>query len=395
MSSGHSMRLGVLETHPIQYKVPLWRELAGREEVSLTVYYCMLPDSGQQGAGFGVEFSWDVPLLDGYRHEVLQNVAREPSVVSFRGCDTPGISRVIRAGGFDAFLVNGWVVKSCIQALLACRRSGVPCMVRGEANMLRRRATWKRFGHRLLLRQFARYLCIGEANRQFYAANGVKESVMFRVPYGVDNDRFAEASRRTEPGRAAMREKWDIAVDATVVLFCGKLEPKKRPVDLMQAFAAMHARHPGRSHLLVAGDGPLMDACRQIAARAGLPVTFVGFVNQSELPDVYTASDVLVLPSDSGETWGLVVNEAMACGLPAIVSDQVGCCLDLVSDSQTGYIYPCGDVACLSDLLDTMVTCPEDGRAMGRRARQRVSDYGIDVAAEGIVKALRSLHENK
>ena len=93
------------------------------------------------------------------------------------------------------------------------------------------------------------------------------------------------------------------------------------------------------------GSGELEGTCHQQAERRGLPVTFTGFLNQGEIADAYAAADALVLPSDSGETWGLVVNEAMACGLPAIVSDHVGCVADLVIHGQTGLIFPLDQVS--------------------------------------------------
>ena len=109
------MKVGVLTTHPIQYQVPWFRLLHADPSVDLHVFFCMLPDAEQQGEGFGVAFDWDVPLLDGYRWQQLENVAAEPSLTRFTGCDTPAIGDIVRAGGWDAFIVNGWVVKSCLQ----------------------------------------------------------------------------------------------------------------------------------------------------------------------------------------------------------------------------------------------------------------------------------------
>ena len=139
-------RLGLvaIETHPIQYKAPLFRRLALDPRLDLAGLYAMLPDAAQQGAGCGVPFEWDVPLRDGYRSEVLENRAKHPSVTAFSGCDTPGIEERLRVLRPDAVLVNGWVVKTCLQALWACKRLGIPCLVRGEANLLRPRAGWKR-----------------------------------------------------------------------------------------------------------------------------------------------------------------------------------------------------------------------------------------------------------
>lgn len=384
-------KLGILTTHPIQYKVPWYRALAQRSEVDLTVFYCMMPNSQQQGDGFGVEFEWDIPLLDGYRYEVLDNVTREPSVTRFGGCDTPGITEIVIGRGFDAFIVNGWVVKSCLQVLRACRKHHVPCIVRGESNSLRPRPWWKRVGHRWLLRKYAAFLSIGEANKQFYLDNGVSEDKVFFAPYGVDNERFAGASAQSRARRAELRRHWGVPDAACCFVFCGKFIEKKRPLDLLEALSmAVEGVDQGKDamHLLMVGDGALRPPCERIARDRGLPVTFTGFLNQSQIAQAYAASDCLVLPSDYGETWGLVVNEAMACGLPAIVSDRVGCHLDLVAPGRTGEVFCFGDRRALAQRLGSFAASPEEVTRMGGAARELVGKYSVASAVEGTVEAV-------
>lgn len=384
------MRVAVLTTHPIQYQVPWFRLLGEQTGIDLTVFYCLLPDARQQGDGFGVEFQWDIPLLDGYRYRVLRNVARSPSVTAFGGCDTPEISAIVRDERFDALIVNGWVVKSCLQGLAACRRRGVPCMVRGESNVLRPRPWPVRLAHRLLLSQYAACLAIGKSNRAFYRFNGVPAARIFDAPYGVDNERFARAAARAREDRAGLRAGWGIPPDACVFLFSGKLIPKKRPMDVLKALEACVPRPGGAAlHLLVAGEGEMGDACRAYAAERRLPVTWAGFMNQSEMPRAYAAADCLVLPSDTGETWGLVVNEAMACGLPVIVSDRVGCGEDLVEPGVTGEIYPVGDIERLARCMKDMAADAGRRQGLGMAAAQRVAGYTFRRAVDGCLDALR------
>jgi len=386
-----SYRIGILTTHPIQYQVPWFRALAEEPEIDLTVFYCMLPDARQQGSGFGVDFVWDIPLLNGYDYEVLHNIAPGPSGTSFRGCDTPEIDGAIRKGGFDAFIVSGWVVKSCLQALWACRKWRVPCIVRGESNCLRLRPWWVRSVHRLLLRQYSAFLTIGEANRAFYLRNGVSSAKLFAAPYCVENERFAAQAREWRPHREGIRQDWGIPASAFTFLFSGKFIPKKRPFDLLTAFSSA-VRAPGASGsktcLLMVGDGELRPACERIARREDLPVIFTGFLNQSEMPRAYVASDCLVLPSDNGETWGLVVNEAMACGLPAIVSDQVGCRLDLVESGRTGAVFPCGDSDALSELLVAFCRSPDGAKVLGDHARELIAGYSVRSVVAGTIEAV-------
>lgn len=387
-------RLTVVETHPIQYKAPLFRKMAADPRLDTTVLYAMIPDAAQQGAGFDVAFAWDVPLLEGYRYEVLENRAKCPSVLRFGGCDTPGVYSRLRRDRPSAVLVNGWVVKTCLQTLAACRRLGIPCLVRGEANRLRPRAWWKHAAHRLLLRQYGAYLAIGSANRDFYRSHGCREDRIFFAPYAVDNDSFAAHAAARAGRRDALRAGFGIPRDACVFLFAGKLEPKKRPGDLLAALEkvrASGAEGGAPAHLLVAGDGPLMEECRRRAAGRGLPVTFAGFLNQGRIPDAYAAADVLVLPSDAGETWGLVVNEAMASGRPAIVSRQAGCCADLVDEGVTGFSFPCGEVETLAGHMARYLRAPALAATQGASAGRHIGRFGLDQAVEGIVTAVEQV----
>ena len=382
------LRLVAVETHPIQYKAPLFRQLAADPRFGLTVLYAMLPDAAQQGAGFGVPFEWDVPLREGYRSYVLENRAKRPSVTAFSGCDTPGIGARLRELRPDAVLVNGWVVKTCLQALWACKRLGIPCLVRGEANLLRPRAGWKHALHRLLLRQYSAWLAIGSANRDFYRFHHCPEARIFWAPYAVDNDFFAAQAAARAGKRSALRAAFGLPEAATVFLFAGKLEAKKRPADVLEAVARLPADLQPRVHVLVAGDGPLRGECERLAREKNLPVSFAGFHNQSRLPDAYAAADVLALPSDAGETWGLVVNEAMASGRPAIVSRAAGCCADLIVEGQTGQAFDLGDVPELVEAMARYLRNPGLAARQGLAAARHIQSYCFERIAAGIVAAV-------
>ncbi len=384
------VRVAFLTTHPIQYQVPVFRLLDREEELDFRVYYCMLPDAQKQGEGFGVQFSWDIPLLDGYRYSVLNNVSKTPSVTSFKGCETPEIRSVLQRDEIDVLIVNGWVVKSCLQGLRAARSLRIPCIVRGEANNLRHRPRWKRMLQRVLVRRYSACLPIGRANRDFYLSHGVNENRLFPAPYCVENERFAAAVRSPEPGRE-VRQKHGIPEDATCFLFSGKLQEKKHPIELIKAFCVARKAHP-KMHLLIVGDGEQRQECEAIARRGNVPVHFAGFVNQQEIPAYYSAADCLVLPSDAGETWGLVVNEGMACGRPAIVSDLVGCSADLITQGETGWTFPFGNWNALADLFIEAARDPAKLHSMGQNARARIDSYSPQQAADGIIQAVTALH---
>jgi glycosyltransferase involved in cell wall biosynthesis len=383
------MRVAMVTTHPIQYQVPWLRMLAKTPGIELHVYFAMIPDAAEQGREFGVAFDWDIPLLEGYEWSLLENCAKHPSLTAFRGCDTPQLYREIRKGGFDAVIVNGWVTKTCLQALLATRLAGIPCIVRGEVNGLRPRATWKRWLHARLLARYAACLAIGTNNRRYLLDAGVPVARIFATPYCVENERFSAAAEaaRIQPGRDALQARFGLDPERTTFVFSGKFVDKKRPGDIIEAIRCMEPQERDRVQLLLVGGGPLEAELRTSAA--GMPVHFAGFLNQSEITQAYAVADCMVLPSDHGETWGLVVNEAMACGLPVIVSDQVGCAVDLVQAGKTGDIFPCGDVAALSALLARHGGNRTGLVTMGAAARTQVcADYNFEHVRQGVLAAL-------
>ena len=310
------LRLGVLATHPIQYHAPLYRAVASTPNVDLIVYFAHRPTPVEQGVGFGVPFSWDDDLLQGYQSVWLRNRAderRAATGAAFRDAygdyDTPEIRHIIATGKFDAFLLHGWRVRSDWQALRACKAHGVPTLVRGDSQLRsdsRPKRCLKRLVYPRLLRRFAVCLSVGERNEAYLRYYGATRIV--RSPHFVDNELFAKRAAAALPQREARRMGWGISPDALVLLFAGKLIDQKRPLDIVRAVAGLKG-----IHILYVGDGPLRADCDALAQRLGVSATFAGFLNQSAIAEAYTAADVLVLPSGSGrETWGLVVNEAMA-----------------------------------------------------------------------------------
>lgn len=382
-----ALRLGIVASHPVQYQVPWYRALAAREELDLTVYFGLLPTPEQQGVGFGVDFAWDVPLLDGYRWVALPNSARSPELGGFFASRTPAVGAVLARDRPDAVIVSGWQSLPLLQALGACRRLGIPCLVRGESSALRPRPWWTRALHRRLLSRFDACLAIGKANREFYRQGGVPTARVFIAPYFVDQERFLEQAARWGPERDSLRREWGIREDDVCFLFVGKLVPKKRVLDLLRACEIARRTRPS-IRALVVGTGETGPEAQRFAREREVPSVFAGFLNQTEISRAYVAADCLVLPSDYGETWGLVVNEAMVHGLPAIVSDRVGCGPDLVEDGVTGRVFPCGDVGALARALVECAADEEGRREMGRRARARVGAYSADRAVEGTLEAV-------
>jgi glycosyltransferase involved in cell wall biosynthesis len=367
----------LVSSHPVQYTSPLYRLYAEDPRLEVTVAYCSL-QGAEPGVDpeFGVEVAWDVPLLEGYRWVNPGNRSPRPGLRGFFGLLNPGLWREVRAGGYDVVVCFGWHAASFWIAALAARLSGARLVFTTDAHTLAPRGGqgWKLPLKRLLVPRilgFADAVFVPSSRtRRFVQDLGVPESAVHLIPYVVDNSFFTHGAARAR--RAALRKAWGVPDDAPVALFAGKLVAWKRPLDLLQAVAAS-----GRWWAVFAGEGDLKTALEREAARLGVAdrTRFLGFVNQKALPDVYGAADLLVLPSEH-EPFGLVVNEAFACGLPAIVSDACGAAGDLVRDGETGFVVAAGDVDALADRLRSLADERPLLRRLGRQARARIAAWG-------------------
>ena len=246
--------------------------------------------------------------------------------------------------------------------------------------------------YRRFIPRFDAYLVVGQRAREYLQAYGAPRERMFDAPHFVDNDFFAQRADAARPSRAEIRRRWGLGKDSFVCLFAGKFIPKKRPLDFVRALARSAHRALGIEGLMV-GDGPLRPEIERAISQEQSPVRLCGFLNKSAIAEAYAAADVLLLSSDGGETWGLVVNEAMATGLPAVVSDQVGCAPDLVREGETGMTYPCGDVDRLAEIIVEAANERTRWQQLGVGARRHVANYSVEAAVRGTCMALSRLHE--
>ena len=366
--AGNAPRLGIVDFNPIQYHVPLYQELAERDRVRLSVLY--LSDRGLRPAfdpGFGVSLAWDIDLLSGYRNEFLPDPGRRAERLR-------QLARWVRAQ--DVVVIHGHSDPWMLIAVAACRAAGVPYLLRGDSGPDGRSRGWRGLVRwsvaRAVVAGSAGGLAVGELNRQFYRRYRARRITF--APYSVDNERFAKPPA---VGRVELLSRWNLAPTRPVIMFCGKLQPHKQPLDL--AAAVQRLAEPVT--VLFVGDGELAGQVTAMLAPGQGCVT--GFINQAELPAFYHAADILVMPSEF-EPWGLVVNEAMAAGVLPVVSDRVGCAPDLVRD--LGEVYPSGDVGALAAALSRAVgRCADPG--LPARLRDRVSRYGISETADGFERA--------
>ena len=388
--------LTVVLTHPIQYYAPWFRHIERHApEIALTVVHATEPTPEQQGVGFDRAFEWDVPLTEGYRSLTVRPPLPEDRVdsSSFTGLDAPEISRVIADTNPDVVMITGWYSVTLLRALIACRRLGIPTLYRGDSHLLSGPRNWKRPLWNLktgfLLRQFDGFLSPGQRVNEYLRWYGVPDYRIFRVPHAVDNEMFAATAapfQRPE-ARAAARERLGIAPDAFVPLFVGKLVPSKRPTNIVRAAARLER---GASVVFV-GSGALEGELRTLAVELGVDLKLIGFLNQTELGEAYAIADCLVLPSDYPETWGLVVNEALATGLPCVVSNAVGCAPDMIRDGESGYVYPLGNVDALAAAFAKVRFRKAAEHDWGSSCRGVVAEFSYDAMTAGLVRACRSV----
>ena len=358
--------LAIVTSHPIQYQAPLWRALAADGRIPFEVWF-LTPHATKPSFDreFGRTFAWDLDLLEGYPHRFL-DIQPGWRLDKFTGIRLQtSWAEEFRARGIRTVWLEGWRFLTLWQAVAAAHRHGLKVMLRGESHDLAPEKPlgriFKRYALAWFFRRVDHFLCIGSANRRFYLRHGIPAARLAPAPYSVDTAAFARAATALQPRRSELRRQWGIPDEAWCVLFCGKLIPKKRPLDLLRAARLWPGLSPKPLHLLFVGDGELAASLREELRRPGTPPgTMTGFLNQSEIPAALVAADCLALTSDYGETWGLVVNEALAAGRPAAVSDRCGCAEDLAAPLGAAQVYPAGDPAALARALVQIASHPPD-----------------------------------
>jgi glycosyltransferase involved in cell wall biosynthesis len=366
--------------------------MAGHPRLEILVAYCGLGGAVPHvDPGFGIEVKWDIPLLDGYPWVQVPNKSWRPNYERFFGLVNPELWGLVTTGAFDALVTyTGYKNASFWIAVAAAKATGTPLLFGTDAHELRSR------DQRILKSHLKRVLwpwlfgladvVIVPSSRSVVLLRslGISPERVVLTPYVVDNDWWSKRAEMVDG--LATRRHWAISEQAAIVLFCGKLQSWKRPQDALRAFA--RARVPG-SYLVYAGEGPLRPELEREAEALGLTerVRFIGLVNQSSLPEVYRAADLLVVPSEY-EPFGVVVNEAMLCGRPVVVSDRVGAGYELVCSGQNGFVFPCGDVTALAEILREALPWPDRLRQMGGAARKRMETWSLTENVDALLEAV-------
>jgi glycosyltransferase involved in cell wall biosynthesis len=390
MSVSRYRVLGVA-SHPVQYAAPIFRRMARHPQLDFQVAYCSL--RGAENAHdpeFGTTVKWDLPLLEGYSWTQVPN--RAAGVRSFLGLRNPGIWKLIRSGNFDAVLCyTGYLHATFWISYLAAKVSGAAFLFGTDAVALTPRdgSRWKLAVKRLLwpvlFRMADQVIVPSSGSRDLMLSLGLPKDRVTLTPYVVDNDWWVAQSSRID--RAAVRASWGASADDTVILFCAKLQPWKRPFDLLRAFAKARLQ---KARLIFVGDGPLRPGLESEVVALGISdrVRFLGFLNQSQLPEVYKSADLMVLPS-AYEPFAVVVNEAMCCGCPVMASDRVGAARDLIAPIAPDFVFRSGEVDVLAELLSRIVGDEDRLQKVSRDGLARMRSWGPDGNVNASVEAVR------
>jgi len=394
------VKLAYLVSHPIQYQAPLLRRIAQEPDIDLTVLFASdFSVRGYKDQGFGgVDVKWDVPLLEGYRHDFLPSL-RDKGAAGITTQFNYGILKRLRGSkgepGFDALWVHGYATVNALHGILAARSLGIPVLLRAESWLKdRERSGPKLAAKRLFFKSLSHLvdgvLPIGTLNSEYWRYYFGGDFPQFLMPYAVDNDYFQRRSHEARQLREKLQQELSLDPSRPVILFASKLQTRKRCGDLVEAYLRL-SPGPGiepHPYLVIVGDGEERAALERQAAESGCAgIRFCGFRNQSELPGFFDIATIFVLPSRH-EPWGLIVNEVMNAGRAVIVSDDVGSQPDLITDGVEGCVFPAGDVAALTAALQRALATPETAVRMGQLGLERIRTWNYDADIRGLRQAL-------
>lgn len=301
-----------------------------------------------------------------------------------------GVWKSLNQAAPDAILCGGYNYLASWQALLWARCKRVPFLLWSESNV--QDARHAHAAIEMLKSEFIRrcdaFVVPGSSSLEYLKTYGISEIRIFPALNAVDNELFAASAAKARRDPEESRHR--LGLPQRYFLFVGRLVREKGVFDLLNAYAKLDEHLRKEIGLVFVGGG----ATRQELERQAGPVSpsvvrFSGFVEQERLGEYYALAEMLVLPTYS-DTWGLVVNEAMACGLPVIVSHVAGCAADLVTENWNGILVAPRDVSSLASAMEQIAMRPSLRAAMGANSLQRICHYSAKEWSRGICQAVES-----
>jgi glycosyltransferase involved in cell wall biosynthesis len=408
------LRVAWVAEIPVPYRLGLYRRLREEAGIDLRLLFCAADQPDRD---------WELSLA-GLPHVILpgRTLGANPREQFFLRAN-PRIWRELTSFRPDVVVVGGYAHLTMQWAMLWCRWTGTPYVINSESHHRRARSgllrALKRLPVRLFVRNAAAALPAGTLAREYLVSYGGPRERMFLFPNTCDVARLARASERARGQRAALRQSLHLH-SGPLLLYVGRLVPAKGLDTLLRAFHRIRQQHSSHEQqirspsedaegtssldpsarpvpqLLLVGDGEQRCELGALAAQLGISdhIRFAGSRPWDELPAFYAAADLLVLPSRF-EPWGAVVNEAIACGLPVIVSDQVGCAPDLVNPAENGWIVPANNVESLASALAEALGDPARLAAMGAASSRLAPTWSEDTCLNAFVAAVTAVTDNR
>ncbi len=384
-------KLAIISSHPIQYNAPLFALMTENGMFELKVFYTWGEDANKPkfDPDFGRVVKWDIPLLQGYQYQFVKNVAKNPGSHHFFGIDNPFLIGDVESWGADVVWVWGWSFKSHLKVIRHFHGK-IPIWFRGDSTLLDDSISpiWKQLLRKIFLswvyKKVNLAFYVGENNKKYFLQSGLTISELIHAPHAIDNNRFSAWNEELESDLIARKESLGIGQNDLVVLFVGKLEPKKNPKFMLDLAARLPSQ---KFKFLIIGDGVLGDELKQ-KTKDDNRILFLPFQNQTKMPSVYRLGDLLVLPSlGPGETWGLAMNEAMACGIPVFGSSKCGGSIDLI-DHSCGLIFDPSDLNTVVNQLNILADNPDGLANLKAGAIRKIQHFLykkiVDAVIEGI-----------
>lgn len=383
-------KLAIITSHAIQYNAPWFALLAKQPAVDLHVFYTWQASENKEiyDPGFGKTRSWDIPLLEGYNYTFVKNVSHDQGTHHYKGLDNPTLIKQIEEWGAEAVLIIGWPFKSHFAAMRHFKGK-IPVLFRGDSTLLDETGGLKKMVRRIMLTYVYSFidtaLYVGSNNKAYFLAHGLKEKELVFCPHAIDNDRFSNADDERNKEAISQRNKLGIGSNDFVVLFAGKLEHKKNPEFIIRLSKLLT---DSKYKFVIVGNGPMEV---EVKSKAGTDkrIVFVDFQNQQNMPVVYRMATVFILPSKGpGETWGLALNEAMACKRPVVATDKTGGAIDLINEN--GIIINSHDVSTVATYLSTLAADASKLKTAGEKSFEIIQRFSFNGIVSGICKALES-----
>lgn len=381
--------IAIFTTHPIQYQAPLFKYLSKKKNIDLNIFFASDQgiDKEKVDNGFAKKFAWNVNLLNGYKYKFIGD--DEVKVDSFF-LRSKKIKKIISSSNFQVIIIFGWNNIFFLQVIFWSLFYRKSLILRSESSILEKNNKIKKILKKFILfyffKIFKKILYIGKNNLDFYLKYGVPRSKLIYSPYSVDNDFFSQKNKRII---SKFKKKYNCK-SKIIYLFSGKFIQRKNPLAILRVVNKINLlRKKNNNFFIFIGDGYEKEKCLEYSKKNNINnVVFLGFVNQKQIVNYYHLADFIIVPSKF-ETWGLVVNEAMAASTGCIVTSSVGCARDLVKEGYNGFIYRSED---FEELVKIILSIKKKNvKFMKKASFKIIKSFSIKFTTSGFLKAFKNI----